>query len=190
MLGKNSNITFFVHVWLWKWKFQEEGGLKGQNVYTGSQLVIIGKLWDQYHSCQLSRIQHRSPALLYWSPYLPDKLIFWAFLCLSLKFSPFSAQNLNFLIHSAVSGAFLHIFSHWQRLFLASKWWLRILIVCSSCKTSYNVISHAHWGLSIGGYPLGVVKKRETPDFRSPEVGISAVLCVLREEMFVLLKVK
>ena len=24
---------------------------------------------------------------------------------------------------------------------------IRILIVCTSCKTSYNVLSHSHWGL-------------------------------------------
>ena len=62
-----------------------------------------------------------------------------------------------------------------------SKRWLRILIICTSCKTSYNVLSHSHWGLGqfVGGgggsveIPGGV-KKRESPDFRSPEVGISA----------------
>ena len=44
----------------------------------------------------VSRIRHQSTGLLYGSLYLPDKIIFWAFLCLSLKFSPFLAQNLNF----------------------------------------------------------------------------------------------
>ena len=44
----------------------------------------------------VSRIRHQSPGLPYGSLYLPDKIIFWAFLCLSLKFSPFLAQNLNF----------------------------------------------------------------------------------------------
>ena len=24
---------------------------------------------------------------------------------------------------------------------------IRILIVCTSCETSYNVLSHSHWGL-------------------------------------------
>ena len=58
-----------------------------------------------------------------------------------------------------------------------------MLIVCDSCKTSYNVLSHSHWGLGQfaggGGGPVklggGLVKKRDSPDFRSPEVGISAV---------------
>ena len=46
----------------------------------------------------------------------------------------------------------------------------------------YNVLSHSHWGLGqfFGGGGVieipggGVVKKRQSPDFRSPEVGISA----------------
>ena len=59
------------------------------------------KQWRQQrfaytHTCQLSRIQHQSPALPYGSPYLPDKIIFWAFLCLDFKFSSFLVQNLNF----------------------------------------------------------------------------------------------
>ena len=89
-----------------------------------------------------------------------------------------------FLIRSTVSGAFLHVFSHWQRLFLASKWWFRILIVCTSCKTSYNVLSHSYCGLGQflwggGGRwnsGAGGWKKRQSPDFRSPEVGISGGL--------------
>ena len=93
----------------------------------------------------------------------------------------FQLNSWIFLICSTVSGAFSHVFSHWQRLiFLASKRWFRILIVCTSCKTSYNVLSHSHWGL--GQYYRegrwnsgGVVKKRQSPDFRSSEVGISAM---------------
>ena len=60
------------------------------------------------------------------------------------------------------------------------------LIVCTSCKTSYNVLSHSHWGLGQffggggGGFVEipggeGVVKKRQSLDFRSPEVGISDI---------------
>ena len=58
----------------------------------------------------------------------------------------FSLKTWIFLIRGTVSGAFLHIFSHWQRLFLASKQWFWILIVCTSCKTSYNVLSHSRLG--------------------------------------------
>ena len=97
---------------------------------------IKGGLHHQYHTRQLSQIRHRSPALLCGSPYRLDKIIFWAFLCLSLRFSPF-----------------LHVFSLCQRLFLASKWWFRIFIVCTSCMMSYNALSHSHWGLGqfVGG---------------------------------------
>ena len=38
-----------------------------------------------------------------------------------------------------VSGAFLSLTK-----IISS---IRILIVCTSCKTSYNVLSHSHWGL-------------------------------------------
>ena len=37
----------------------------------------------------VSQIRHWSPALPHGSPNLPDKMDFWAFLCFSLKFSPF-----------------------------------------------------------------------------------------------------
>ena len=46
-------------------------------------------------------------------------------------------------------------------------------MVCNSCKNSYNVLSHSHICQGCGGG--GGVKKRESPDFRSPEVGISAL---------------
>ena len=64
-----------------------------------------------------------------------------------------------FLIQIMVSAAFLHVFSHWQRLFLASKRSLQILIVCTSYKTSYNVLKHSHWGL--GQFVGWLVKKKE-----------------------------
>ena len=62
---------------------------------------------------------------------------------LSLRFSPFLAPNLNY--------------GFWG-IFAASKRWFRILIVCTSCKTSYNVLSHSHWGLGqfCGGGGRGV----------------------------------
>ena len=71
------------------------------------------------------------------------------------------------------------------------------MIVCTSCKTSYNVLSHSHWGLGQffggggggggGGWggvveiPGGEVKKRQSPDFRSPEVGIFDNVTILLE---------
>ena len=93
----------------------------------------------------------------------------------------FQLKTWIFLIRSTVSGAFLLVFSHWQRLCLASKRWFRILIVCTSCKTSYNVLSHSYWGSIFWGGKggslkfRGVVKKSQSPDFGSPEVGISAI---------------
>ena len=59
----------------------------------------------------------------------------------------FKLKTWIFLLRSTVSGAFLHVFSHFQRIFLATKQWLRILIVRTSCETSYNALSHSHWGL-------------------------------------------
>ena len=66
----------------------------------------------------------------------------------------------------------------------------QILMVCTSCKTLYNVTSHTdviNRGLSRfvfidGSWSLiscrgrGEMPKREPPDFRSPEVSISAQL--------------
>ena len=53
-----------------------------------------------------------------------------------------------------------------------------------SFKTSYNVLSHSRWELGVGSSFFGgegfveirgggVVKKRQSPDVRSPEVDIS-----------------
>ena len=65
------------------------------------------------------------------------------------------------------------------------------LIVRTSCKTLYNVLSHSHviiWPLGqfadevgegldmAGGGGGGVVQKRESPEFRSLEVGISVLV--------------
>ena len=106
------------------------------------------------------RIQHWSLTLPYGSPNLPDKMDFWAFLCLSLKFSLFfSSQNLIFfysLYGSWDLFVFLINFSHWQRLFR-----LYNLIVCISCNTSYNVLSHSDGvgeGVA-GGWHLGTIKR-------------------------------
>ena len=43
------------------------------------------------------------------------------------------------------------------------------------CKTSFDVLSHSHWGLGqfVGGE--GVVKKKSL-DLRSPEIGISELI--------------
>ena len=54
------------------------------------------------------------------------------------------------------------------------------MIVCTSFKTSYDVLGHSHWGLGQffmgkGGGGGGAVKKIQSHNFRSPEVGISVV---------------
>ena len=53
-------------------------------------------------------------------------------------------------------------------------------------KTSYNVLSHSHWRLGQFFSPLkyglgGLVKKRESPNFVSPEVSISVYESFLLE---------
>ena len=95
----------------------------------------------------VSRIRHWSPALLCGSPYLPDKSSLKLFCALVLDVAHFFLKTWIFLACSTVSGAFLHVFCHWQRFFLETQWWLRIWIVCNSCKTSYDVLSHSHWAL-------------------------------------------
>ena len=87
------------------------------------------------------RIRHRSQALPYGSPYLPDKIIFSAFLYLS-----WDLKTCIIFICTTVSRAFLHVFSHCQRFS-----GLRIVLVCTSCKTSHNVLSHSHWGFMTRG---------------------------------------
>ena len=65
-------------------------------------------------------------------------------------------------------------------------------MVCTSCKTSYNVLNHSHvtnWGLDrivgwggsgSGGLVVlfgggGMMQKRESPNFRFPQVGITRI---------------
>ena len=64
----------------------------------------------------VSKFFIKSPDLPVRAPNLPDKMDFWAFLCFSLKFSPFFHKIRTFFIHCTVSGTFLHMFSQWQRL--------------------------------------------------------------------------
>ena len=64
----------------------------------------------------ISKFFIKSPDLPVSAPNLPDKMDFWAFLCFSLKFSPFFHKIRTFFIHCTVSGTFLHMFSQWQRL--------------------------------------------------------------------------
>ena len=95
------------------------------------------------HTCQLSRIIWESPALLYGSPYLPDKIIFRALLCLFT----FLAQKLNF---SYSWYGFWGIFACIQsltKIISGIKTMIANFDSMYSCKTSCNVQSHSHWGL-------------------------------------------
>ena len=86
---------------------------------------------------EVSRIWHWSPALPYRSPNLPGKMDFRAFLHSSLQFSPFFSQNSNFF-YSLYSfwDIFAHIYSLRKIMFSFIQWRKRILIACTSCKTS------------------------------------------------------
>lgn len=87
----------------------------------------------------VSQIRHRCPALAYGSPNLTDKIMCYS--VFSLKFISFFLRIL--LIHRTASGAFLHVFD-WQRLFCHLQYWKQILMVCNSCQTSHNFLSHSH----------------------------------------------
>ena len=107
---------------------------------------------ERRHICQDSLVihkpcmWHKSSTLLHRSPNLPStcKVEFCAFLCFSLKFSPFFLKTIlfiNFFDHYMTSVAVNAILQWLNR---------QILIVCTSCKTLYNVLGHIHviiWGL-------------------------------------------
>ena len=112
-------------------------------------IVFIATVPEHFLSmiiCQLSWIIQECPG---YGTDLPlfctghqISLIKWTFelFCASVwNLAHFFSQNSNFFIHNMVSGTFLHIFSHWKRLFLSLQWWKGILIACALCKTSYTV---------------------------------------------------
>ena len=130
---------------------------------------------------EVSLIRHRSPALPYGSPYLPDKIIFRAFFVpYCLRFSPFLAQK-NFLF-------VVRFLGHFCTYLVTDKdnfWLANILTVCTSCKTSYNVLSHSHWGLGqfVGGWGRGPLKfrrewKKESLQFLDLQRLASLPFCV------------
>ena len=102
--------------WWWWWKcriqinnlFTLLGKFKVQRLPKSVKTISYMPTLPDYPG--VSRIRHQSPGLPYGSPYLPDKIIFWAFMCVSLRCSPFLAQNWIFRIRSTVSGAFLHLY--------------------------------------------------------------------------------
>lgn len=86
-------------------------------------------------------------------PNFPHKIDLWAFLYFSFGIWPIFLKIwvFSFIYSNKVSGAFLQVLRHWQRLIFHQydpklKW---ILMTCTytSCKTSYNVLlSHTHVG--------------------------------------------
>ena len=88
----------------------------------------------------VSRIRQQSPSLPYRSPNLPDKIELWAFLCFNLEFIPFSPKIRIF--YDSKFG-FWGIFA---RISSLTKSWKLIVMVCNSCKTSYNVLSRLGTG--------------------------------------------
>ena len=78
---------------------------------------------------------------------------FWPFVCFSLKFSPLLFSQLwTFFIYCTVSGTLVTL----TNIILPLLWLKRILMVCTSCKTSYNVLIsgrgvNLHWGGGGGG---------------------------------------
>ena len=61
---------------------------------------------------------------------------------------------------------------------------MQTLMVCTLCKTAYNILKHAGLICCVGcgdlltlegGGGRGEVQEIESPDFRSPEVGISVI---------------
>ena len=101
---------------------------------------------DHSRICQLSWIIRKCPG---YGNDLPlsrtgyqissIKWTFELFCTLVWNLAHFFLKIQTFFIHNMVSGTFLPIFSHWQRLFLSLQWWKGILIACTSCKTSYTV---------------------------------------------------
>ena len=103
------------------------------------------------NSCGLSgvsQIWHWSPALPYGSPNLQHRMDFWS-LRFSLKFSPFFSQN-NIVNSNYFFYSLYGFLGHFCTYLVTDKdqfiitMMKAILIVCTSCKTSHNVLSHAH----------------------------------------------
>ena len=82
---------------------------KIMNMYNSVTIHKIEDAFNLFQTCQVSRIRHRSPSLPYRSPYLPDKIIFWAFLCLVWNLEHFLTQNVNFSYSHYGFWGILHI---------------------------------------------------------------------------------
>ena len=127
--------------WKWVWSVLYWFGNEVAWAIDYRSTSFPGAAVQLIHTCQLSRIRQQSPGLPYGSPNLPDKISFWAFLCFTLEFIPFSPK---------IRIAFDSKFGFWGILegitsltkiispLHPQKW---IVMICNSCKTSYNVLS-------------------------------------------------
>ena len=136
------------------------------------------------HTCQLSRFSRESPSF---SSNLPVSRLEHQISRIKWTFEYFCALVWNLVHFFTKFELFLFIvqfLGHFctclvNEVSSSLQWWKRILIPCTSCNTSYNVLRQfvgAGGGGGVGGVDIrgwggGVVQNRESPDFRSPEVG-------------------
>lgn len=91
------------------WEVGDERGIK-QVLFSyccilpQAELQIIVGHWTKKDSLVVheSCMWHKSSSLLYKLPNCPDKIEFWAFLCFSLYFSPFSSKKILFINFSII----------------------------------------------------------------------------------------
>ena len=91
------------------WEVGDERGMK-QVLFSyccilpQAELQIIVGHWTKKDSLVVheSCMWHKSSSLLYKLPNCPDKIEFWAFLCFSLYFSPFSSKKILFINFSII----------------------------------------------------------------------------------------
>ena len=129
------------------------------------------------HICQLSRIIQESPG---YSTHLPLSHTGHQ-ISRNKSTGEYFCALLWTLAHFFFSGAFSQVFS--TKAISSLQWLMQILMVCTSCKSSYNVLNHfpdswvnlwgGVWVGFCGHLGRGLVQEIESPDFRSPEVGIS-----------------
>ena len=99
--SREETIEYLTYYYEMELLYEYDLGFCAQIIRSPKQTTTLTLLLTTYmptlpYYPGVYRIRHQSPCLPYGSPYLPDKIIFRAFLCLSLRFSPFLAQNLNF----------------------------------------------------------------------------------------------